>query len=160
MFTTTRKEKRTGALLRDLILAVSAAIAILLIILVFKVKGGFIGIALGTITIIALIYWLREVRRIFQQQENMYPAEHDWLYEFIEEGENLILVASVPGPSERVKIKIIDSFIEIRGGGNFVRRVQIPKDVRIVEKSYANGVLRVKLHKTAASNSQISSQKI
>lgn len=152
--------KKAGEFLMDLILAVSAAIAILLIILIFKVKGGFIGIALGAVIIAALIYWLREVRRIFQQQETIHQTEHDWLYEFIEEGENLILIASVPGPSEKVKIRVTDSFIEIRGGGNFIRRVQIPKDVKVVEKSYANGILRVKLQRTAASNSQISSQKI
>lgn len=152
--------KRIGELLKDLILVISVAIAILLIMLIFKVKGGFIGIAFGAIIIIALIYWLREVRRISQQQEAMHSTEHDWLYEFIEDGENLIFIASVPGPSEKVKIKVADSFIEIRGGGNFVRRVQIPKDVKVIEKSYANGVLRVKLQRTAASNSQISSQKI
>ncbi|MBS7639568.1 MAG: Hsp20/alpha crystallin family protein [Candidatus Bathyarchaeia archaeon] len=150
-------ERRPSNLLRDVILAVSVAIAILLLILIFKIKGGLIGMVLGAVTVAALIYWLREVERIFRQETQ--PDEADWLYEIIENGENIIFIARVPGPPDKVKVKIADGTMEIRGGGDFLRRVEIPRGVKILEKSYSNGVLRIKFQRAAASkSSRISSQ--
>lgn len=150
--------KRPGNLLRDIILAVSVAIAILLLILIFKIKGGLLGMVLGAITVTALIYWLREVKRIFRQETQ--PSEIDWLYEIIEDRENIVFIARVPGPPEKVKVKISDGIMEIRGGGGFLRRVEIPRGIKILEKSYSNGVLRIKFQRVATSKSKISSQEL
>ncbi|MCX8170392.1 MAG: Hsp20/alpha crystallin family protein [Candidatus Bathyarchaeota archaeon] len=134
----------SNKMLLNLILGVSATLAIALLILAFKVKGGLIGAILGSIIVLALIYWMREVKRIFSVRRNT-AEEHDWLYDFIEEGEDVIFVAKVPGPPEEVRVKLTDGVLEIRGGGNFFRKVELSRDAKIVEKSYVNGVLRLKL---------------
>lgn len=140
--------------LLNLILGVSAALAAILLIVVFKVKGGLLGAILGSIIVFALIYWMREVKRIFSAQRKT-VEEHDWLYDLIEEGENLIFVAKVPGPPEEIKVRVSDGVLEIKGGGNFLRRVEISKDAKLVEKSYANGVLLLKLRVSQIKQSRL-----
>ncbi|MEM2479791.1 MAG: Hsp20/alpha crystallin family protein, partial [Candidatus Bathyarchaeia archaeon] len=119
-----------------------------------KVKGGLLGAILGSIIVFALIYWMREVKRIFSAQRKT-VEEHDWLYDLIEEGENLIFVAKVPGPPEEIKVRVSDGVLEIKGGGNFLRRVEISKDAKLVEKSYANGVLLLKLRVSQIKQSRL-----
>lgn len=153
------KRNRSRELPKNLILVSSAIIAILLIIIIFKVKGGLIGIVLGAITVVALIYWLKEVKRIFRE-ESAAHTENDWLYEFIEMNEDLIFIASVPGPPREVKVRVVDSTMEIRGGGNFIRRIEMPRNTKIIEKSYSNGVLRIRMRRTSVSNREVSTQEL
>jgi len=130
--------------LLNLILGIGTILAVALLIVIFKVKGGLLGITLGSVVVLALIYWMREIKRIFNIQEE--PVEkHDWLYDIIEDGENIIFVARVPGPPEKVDVKIGDGVLEVKGGEGFSKRVEIPRNVKLLEKSYVNGVLRLKL---------------
>lgn len=141
-------------ILLNLILGVSVTIAITLLVLIFKVKGGLLGAILGSIVTLALIYWVREVKRMFSAERTS-MEEQEWLYDLIEEGEELIFVAKVPGPPEEVRVKITDGVLEIRGGGNFLRKVEISKDAKIMEKSYVNGVLRLKMRVSQVKQSRL-----
>lgn len=141
-------------MLLNFILGVSVAIAVTLLILIFKVKGGLLGVILGSIIVLALIYWVREFKRVLDAQKTI-AEEHEWLYDLIEEGENITFVAKVPGPPEEVKVKFADGVLEIKGGGNFFRRVEISRDAKLVEKSYVNGVLRLKLRVSRVERSRL-----
>ncbi|MBS7648059.1 MAG: Hsp20/alpha crystallin family protein [Candidatus Bathyarchaeia archaeon] len=143
----TQRKERLNEVLVNLVVGVSTAAVALFLIVIFKLKGGLIGLVLGAIAVTALVYWLMEIRKIFTKQETT-VEEHDWLYDLIEEEEGIIFVARVPGPPEEVKVKIINGILEVRGGGNFIKRIPIPKNSRLLEKSYANGVLRLRLQRS------------
>ncbi|MEM1581433.1 MAG: Hsp20/alpha crystallin family protein [Candidatus Bathyarchaeia archaeon] len=143
----TQMKERLNEVLVNLVVGVSTAAVALFLIVIFKLKGGLIGLVLGAIAVTALVYWLMEIRKIFTKQETT-VEEHDWLYDLIEEEEGIIFVARVPGPPEEVKVKIINGILEVRGGGNFIKRIPIPKNSRLLEKSYANGVLRLRLQRS------------
>jgi len=126
---------------------ISIVVVAFLLILLFKVKGGILGVVLGIIAVVALIYWLKEMKKIFGE-EKAYPAdEAEWFYDLIDDGEGVILIAKVPGPAEEVKVKLRKGVLEIRGGGSFKRRVRVPREVELKSHSYVNGVLHVRLQK-------------
>jgi len=153
-----RKEEKPDELLKNVLSIVSIAVVALLLIALFKLKGGILGMVLGTITVAALIYWLMEIKKIFREQKLPSLEEYEWFYDLIEEEENITFTAEVPGPAREVKIKIVGDMLEIKGGGNFFQRVQIPKGTRLQNKSYTNGVLHIKLQKTATPNNKILSE--
>lgn len=153
-----RKEGKSDELLRNVLSIVSIAVVALLLIILFKLKGGILGMVLGTIAVAALIYWLLETKKIFKEQKAPASEEHEWFYDLIEEEENITFVAKVPGPAREVKAKIVGDMLEIKGGGNFLQRVQMPKGTRLQDKSYVSGVLHLKLQKTATPNNKIPSK--
>lgn len=133
--------------LLNVLSAASIAMAALFLILLFKVKGGLLGLVLGAVAVATLFYWLREIRSLFRE-ESAYPKdEAEFFYDLLDDGEALIFVAKVPGPAEEVEAKLEQGFLEIRGGGNFFRAVKVSKEVELQTKSYINGVLHVKLQK-------------
>ena len=51
-----RKEGKPDELLKNVLSIVSIAVVALLLIVLFKLKGGILGMVLGTIAVAALIY--------------------------------------------------------------------------------------------------------
>ena len=139
---------------------VSIAVVALLLVVLFKLKGGILGMVVGTIAVAALIYWLMEIKKIFEEQKAPTSEEHEWFYDLIEEEENITFIAKVPGPAKEVKVKIVDDILEIKGGRNFLQRIQIPKGTILQEKTYISGVLHLKLQKTATPNSEMPPRKV
>lgn len=153
-----RERESSQELLKNALLIVSIVAAALLLIVLFKVKGGILGIILGTIAVAMLIYWLMEINKIFREEKIPSSEEHEWFYDLVEERENVTFIAKVPGPAKEVRLKIVGNsdMLEIKGGGSFTRRVKIPRGARLQEKSYINGVLYVKFQKMETSNGILS----
>ena len=141
-----RKRKNSEEPL-NILSIISIAVVALLLILLFKVKGGILGMVLGAVAVATLIYWLKEIKKIFREEKAYPTGEVEWFYDLIDDGEGVTLIAKVPGPAEEVKVRLHKGVLEIRGGGNFERRVQVPKEVELQDKSYINGVLHVRLQK-------------
>lgn len=153
-----RKKEISDELLENVLSLVGIAAVALFLIVLFRLKGGILGVVLGTIAVAALIYWLMEIRKIFRERKPPSPQGYEWFYDLFEEGEHITLIARVPGPSKEVKIKIVDDMLVIRGGGDFVQRIQMPKGARLQNKSYVNGVLHVKLQRTTVPNNKMPSK--
>jgi len=126
----------------------SIAVVAVLLFLLFRARGGMLGMILGAVAVIILIYWFRELKSLFREEEAYPKGKAEFFYDLFDEGETLIFVAKVPGPAEEVEAKLGRGFLEIRGGGNFVRRVKVSKGVKLQTKSYTDGVLHIKLQKT------------
>ena len=129
------------------LLLVAVAIVIILLIVLFKLKGGILGVIIGIIAAAALTYWVIEVKRILKEQKAPSLGKHEWFYDLIEEGENVTFVAKVPGPAQEVKVKIVGGMLEVEGGGGFLKRIRVPKNVELEDKKYVNGILHVRLRK-------------
>jgi len=133
--------------LKDILSIISIAVVALLLIILFKLKGGILGIVVGTIAVVTLIYWLREIRKIFKEEKPYYPGEAEWFFDLLNEEEGVTFIARVPGPAEEVKVKLINNVLEIKGSGDFMRKVEVPEGTRLQNKSYINGVLHVRLQR-------------
>jgi len=120
-------------------------LAILLLLLLFsltlRIGRGVLGLILIGVIILLGVYWFKEVEKALKT----YRPRIKYPLELVEDGDLLTLTAQVPGPEEEVSIKISGRKLLIRGGRGFKRVVKLPYPVKILKRSYVNGILHLKL---------------
>ena len=120
-------------------------LAILLLLLLFsltlRIGRGVLGLILIGVIILLGVYWFKEVKKALKT----YRPRIRYPLELVEDGDLLTLTAQVPGPEEEVSIKISGRKLLIRGGRGFKRVVKLPYPVKILKRSYINGILHLKL---------------
>ena len=120
-------------------------LAILLLLLLFsltlRIGRGVLGLILIGVIILLGVYWFKEVEKALKT----YRPRIKYPLELVEDGDLLTLTAQVPGPEEEVSIKISGRKLLIRGGRGFKRVVKLPYPVKILKRSYVNGILHLEL---------------
>lgn len=108
-----------------------------------RLQRGLLGLILAGLLILLGFYWFREIRRALESSRHLreYPLE-------ISEDDDLISVtAEVPGPESEVSFEISGNKVLLRGGRGFRRKIKLPCRVRLLDSSYVNGILHLKLVK-------------
>jgi len=122
-------------------------LAILLLLILFslmlRLGRGILGLILIGIIVLLGLYWFKEVRKALKT----YRPKIEYPLELVENGDLLILTAQVPGPEEEVSVKILGRKLLIRGGRGFKKTVKLPYPVRILKRSYINGILHLQFIK-------------
>ena len=122
-------------------------LAILLLLILFslmlRLGRGILGLILIGIIVLLGLYWFKEVRKALKT----YRPKIEYPLELVENGDLLILTAQVPGPEEEVSVKILGKKLLIRGGRGFKKTVKLPYPVRILKRSYINGILHLQFIK-------------
>ncbi len=111
--------------------------------------ASFILIGAGAVT---MIYWVRMLQKIAKEQKPAYTKAREqesknWMYDLMKgEGES-VFVAEVPGPEDKIAVRLIDGVLYIRGSGGFGREVPIEgaEHMQIVDFKYRNGVLTLRI---------------
>ena len=111
--------------------------------------ANFILIGAGAIT---MIYWVRMLQKIAKEQKPAYTKAREqesknWMYDLMKgEGES-VFVAEVPGPEDKIAVRLIDGVLYIRGSGGFGKEVPIEgsEQMQIVDFKYRNGVLTLRI---------------
>ena len=124
----------------------AAAIIGLALILV-RIQRGLIGMILAILAAGLFAYWLTEFRKTVRKEFRAVAPKKDWEYEVMEGDGEVTVIAEVPGPSEKVKINLVDNTLQIEGSKGFHRTVSIPTKVEINSFTYLNGVLQVRMRK-------------
>lgn len=125
------------------IVVIGAVLAIIL-----RVQRGLIGVLLAGVAVGLLAYWLREIRRVIQaERPQIKPRQPEWTYDILDGQEEIAVVAEVPGPEDQVRVTLQGSRLEIHGGNNFRKDLQLPSAVDLAAITYRNGVLNVRLRK-------------
>lgn len=126
----------------NLILGGLMVLLILLILsLLIRLERGLLGLILTVIIIIIGFYWFREIRKAVRsgRPTKGYPLEIN------EEDDVINLTAQVPGPEDAISFEISGKKLLLRGGMGFKRVIRLPYRVRILNSSYVNGILHIKL---------------
>ena len=73
----------------------------------------------------------------------------NWVYDLIKGDEETVFVAEVPGPENKVTVRLIDGVLYLRSSGNFSREVQIDVGAKLElsDFKYRNGVLTLRIKK-------------
>lgn len=121
-----------------------------IMLLMIRTQRGLLGLVLAGLTAALVVYWLREGRKTVMKELKAKGEVEPWTYDIIEEGEEGRLVAKVPGPEGRVKVKASGQALEIKGGNNFRQIVSLARRIEILGTTYINGVLQVKFKKLEA----------
>jgi len=127
-----------------LILGILATLLLLILFsLMLRLGRGILGLILIGIIALLGLYWFKEVRKALKT----YRPKIEYPLELVENGDLLILTAQVPGPEEEVSVKILGRKLLIRGGKGFKKTVKLPYPVKILKRSYVNGILHLQFIK-------------
>ena len=72
----------------------------------------------------------------------------DWVYDLIKGENQFVFVADVPGPDDKIMVRLIDGMLYVRGTGGFSKEVPIEgsNEMRISDFKYSNGVLTLRIN--------------
>ncbi len=72
----------------------------------------------------------------------------NWVYDLIKGENETVFVAEVPGPEDKIAVRLIDGILYIRGSQGFSKEVQIEgsRDMQIADFKYRNGVLTLRIN--------------
>ena len=69
-------------------------------------------------------------------------------YEKIKDDKQFVFVAEVPGPDDKIMVRLIDGILYVRGSGGFSKEVMIDgsNQMQITDFKYRNGVLTLRIN--------------
>ncbi|MGQ0791391.1 MAG: Hsp20/alpha crystallin family protein [Nitrosopumilaceae archaeon] len=114
---------------------------------------GFVSFVLIGAAAITMIYWVIVLKKMTKDQKPKYAAREQetksWVYDLIKGDEEIIFVSEVPGPEDKVMVRLIDGILYIRGSSNFSKEVPIEgsNEMKINDFKYRNGVLTLRIKK-------------
>ena len=114
---------------------------------------GFVSFILIGAAAFTMIYWVFVLKKMTKDQKPKYaPREQEtksWVYDLIKGDEEIIFVSEVPGPEDKVMVRLIDGILYIRGSSNFSKEVPIEgsNEMKINDFKYRNGVLTLRIKK-------------
>ncbi len=127
---------------RPLMVVLLTVLMIVVIVFALRMHRGFIGIVLTLLVIFILFYWIKEIRKMLKKS-----GLKDFIYEVLDEGNYVSIIAQVPGPEDDVKVLMLGKRVIIKGGDGFRKTVTLPYNVELVNKTYKNGILTIKMQK-------------
>ena len=101
---------------------------------------------------ITIIYWVHILKKLVVENKPKYTAKEaeakNWVYDLIRGDNELVFVAEVPGPDDKIMVRLIDGILYVRGSGSFSKEVPIEgsQEMKITDFKYRNGVLTLRIH--------------
>lgn len=114
---------------------------------------GFVSFILIGAAAFTMIYWVIVLKKMTKDQKPKYTAREQetksWVYDLIKGDEEIIFVSEVPGPEDKVTVRLVDGILYIRGSSNFSKEVTIEgsNEMKINDFKYRNGVLTLRIKK-------------
>ena len=116
-----------------------------------RADGNFISFILIGVATITTIYWVSVLKKMLKNVKPKYTAREaeakNWVYDLIKGENQFVFVAEVPGPDDKIMVRLIDGTLYIRGTGGFSKEVQIEgsNQMNISDFKYRNGVLTLRI---------------
>ena len=116
-----------------------------------RAEGNFVNFILIGVATITTFYWVRVLKKMLKNVKPKYTAREaeakNWVYDLIKGENQFVFVAEVPGPDDKIMVRLIDGMLYIRGSSNFSKEVQIEgsNQMKISDFKYRNGVLTLRI---------------
>jgi len=117
-----------------------------------RADGNFVSFILIGVAAVTTIYWVSVFKKMLKNVKPKYTAREaeakNWVYDLIRGDNELVFVAEVPGPDDKIMVRLIDGILYIRGSGGFSKEVPIEgsQEMKITDFKYRNGVLTLRIH--------------
>jgi len=74
--------------------------------------------------------------------------DKDWVYDLIKDDKQIVFVAGVPGPDDKIMVRLIDRILYVRASGGFSKEVVIENsnEMQISDFKHRNGVLTLTIN--------------
>jgi len=116
-----------------------------------RADGNFVSFILIGVAAVTTIYWASVLKKMLKNVKPKYTAREaeakNWVYDLIKGENQFVFVAEVPGPDDKIMVRLIDGMLYIRGSGGFSKEVQIEgsNQMKIADFKYRNGVLTLRI---------------
>ena len=116
-----------------------------------RADGSFVNFILVGVATVTTIYWVHNLKKMLKNIKPKYTAREaeakNWVYDLIKGDNQFVFVAEVPGPDDKIMVRLIDGMLYIRGSGGFSKEVQIEgsNQMKISDFKYRNGVLTLRI---------------
>ena len=116
-----------------------------------RADGNFISFILIGVATITAIYWVSVLKKMLKNVKPKVTAREaeakNWVYDLIKGENQFVFVAEVPGPDDKIMVRLIDGMLYIRGTSGFSKEVQIEgsNQMKISDFKYRNGVLTLRI---------------
>ena len=116
-----------------------------------RADGNFVNFILVGVATITTIYWVHIIKKMLKNVKPKYTAREaeakNWVYDLIKGDNQFVFVAEVPGPDDKIMVRLIDCILYIRGSGGFSKEVAIEgsNSMKISDFKYRNGVLTLRI---------------
>jgi len=117
-----------------------------------RADGSFVSFILIGVATITTIYWVRVLKKMLKNIKPKYTAREaeakNWVYDLIKGEKEFVFVAEVPGPDDKIMVRLIDGILYVRGTGGFSKEVPIEgsNEMQISDFKYRNGVLTLRIN--------------
>ncbi len=114
---------------------------------------GFVSFILIGAAAITMIYWTKVLKKMTKEQKPKYTMREQesktWVYDLIKGEQEFVFVAEVPGPEDKIVVRLIEGVLYVRGSGGFSKEVPIETstDIHIFDFKYRNRVLTLRIKK-------------
>ncbi len=117
-----------------------------------RADTGFVSFILIGAAALTMFYWVRVLKKMTKDQKPSYSQVREqetknWVYDLIKGEDELVFVAEVPGPEDKIAVRLVDGILYIRGTSGFSKEVPIEgvAEMQIFDFKYRNGVLTLRI---------------
>ncbi|MEX0862723.1 Hsp20/alpha crystallin family protein [Nitrosopumilus sp.] len=117
-----------------------------------RADSGFVSFILIGAAALTMFYWARVLKKMTKDQKPTYTQSREqetknWVYDLIKGEKEFVFVAEVPGPEDKIAVRLVDGILYIRGTSGFSKEVPIEgaNEMQIFDFKYRNGVLTLRI---------------
>lgn len=116
-----------------------------------KSGNGSVSYILMGISTITILYWIKIIKKMTINKTPQYINKEtdtkNWMFDLIKDNGEIVFVAEVPGPVDKITVRLIDSTLYIKSVNNFAKNVFVEgsQDMKIYDFKYKNGVLTLRI---------------
>ena len=117
-----------------------------------RADTGFVSFILIGAAALTMFYWVKVLKKMTKDHKPTYSQVREqetknWVYDLIKGEEEIVFVAEVPGPEDKIAVRLVDGILYIRGTSGFSKEVPIEgaNEMQIFDFKYRNGVLTLRI---------------
>ena len=117
-----------------------------------RADSGFVSFILIGASALTIFFWVRVLKKMTKDQKPLYSKVREqetknWVYDLIKSDGEFVFVAEVPGPEDKIAVRLVDGILYIRGTSGFSKEVPIEgaDNMQIFDFKYRNGVLTLRI---------------
>ena len=117
-----------------------------------RADSGFVSFILIGAAALTMFYWVKVLKKMTKDQQPAFTQAREqetknWVYDLIKGKEEFVFVAEVPGPEDKIAVRLIEGILYIRGTGGFSKEIPIEgaDNMQIFDFKYRNGVLTLRI---------------
>ena len=116
-----------------------------------RADNAFVGFILIGAALVTIVYWTVVIKKMLVTGKPKFTAREqeskNWVYDLIKGDQETVFVAEVPGPEDKIMVRLIDEILYVRGSQGFSKVVPIEgsSTMQIADFKYRNGVLTLRI---------------